>query len=80
MNNMAWVVALTYLRTVVKCESLLGGHGKVHFTVISTFYVSLSKDMELNISSLRGNCLQPVEPKNSADTFNFNSIVLKVKS
>ena len=28
LNNVAWDVELTYLHIVVKCESLLGGHGK----------------------------------------------------
>ena len=28
LNTVAWVVELTYLHVIVKCESLLGGHGK----------------------------------------------------
>ena len=33
LNTVAWVVELTYLHVVVKCESLLGGHGKARRTV-----------------------------------------------
>ena len=33
LNTVVWVVELTYLHIVVKCESLLGGHGKVRCTV-----------------------------------------------
>ena len=33
LNTIAWVVELTYLHIVVKCESLLGGYGKVRCTV-----------------------------------------------
>ena len=33
LNTVAWVVELKYLHVVVKCESLLGGHGKAHCTV-----------------------------------------------
>ena len=33
LNTVAWVVELTYLHIVVKCESLLGGHGKACCTV-----------------------------------------------
>ena len=29
LNIVAWVVELTYLHVVLKCESLLGGHGQV---------------------------------------------------
>ena len=29
-KTVAWVVELTYLQVVVKCESLLGGYGKLH--------------------------------------------------
>ena len=34
LNTIAWVVELTYLQVVVKCESLLVGHGKARCTVI----------------------------------------------
>ena len=34
LNTVAWVVELTYLDVIVKCESLLGGHGKARCTVI----------------------------------------------
>ena len=33
LNTVAWVVELMYLHIVVKCESLLGGHGKARCTV-----------------------------------------------
>ena len=33
-NTVASVVELTYLHVVVKCESLLDGHGKARCTVI----------------------------------------------
>ena len=33
LNIVAWVVELTYLHVIVKCESLLGGHGKARCTV-----------------------------------------------
>ena len=33
LNTIAWVVELTYLHVVVKCESLLGGHSKARCTV-----------------------------------------------
>ena len=33
LNTVARVVELTYLHVIVKCESLLGGHGKVRCTV-----------------------------------------------
>ena len=33
LNTVAWVVELTYLCIVVKCESFLGGHGKARCTV-----------------------------------------------
>ena len=33
LNTVAWVVELTYLHVIVKCESLLGGHGKARCTV-----------------------------------------------
>ena len=32
-NTVAWVVELTSLHAIVKCESLLAGHGKVCCTV-----------------------------------------------
>ena len=35
LNTVAWVIELTNLQVVVKCESLLGGHGKARCTVIS---------------------------------------------
>ena len=35
LNTVAWVVELTNLHVVVKCESLLGGHDKARCTVIS---------------------------------------------
>ena len=34
LNTVAWVVELMYnLHVIVKCESVLGGHGKVCFAV-----------------------------------------------
>ena len=33
LNTVAWVVELTYFLVIVKCESLLGGYGKVRCTV-----------------------------------------------
>ena len=33
LNTVAWVVELTYLDVVVKCESLLGGHATARRTV-----------------------------------------------
>ena len=33
LNTVAWVVELAYLHVIVKCESLLGGHGKARCTV-----------------------------------------------
>ena len=33
LNTVAWVVELTYLHVIVKCEGLLGGHGKARCTV-----------------------------------------------
>ena len=33
LNTVACFVELTYLHVVVKCESLLGGHGKARCTV-----------------------------------------------
>ena len=33
LNTAAWVVELKYLHVIVKCESLLGGHGKARCTV-----------------------------------------------
>ena len=33
LNTVAWVVELTHSHVVVKCESLLGGHGKACCTV-----------------------------------------------
>ena len=36
LNTVAWVVELTYLHVIVKCESLLGGHGKARCTVTSS--------------------------------------------
>ena len=30
LNTIAWVVGLTYLHAVVKCESLLGGHSNMY--------------------------------------------------
>ena len=33
LNTIAWVVDLTHLHVIVKCESLLGGHGKARCTV-----------------------------------------------
>ena len=32
LNTVAWVVELTYLHVVDKCESLLGGHGMARCT------------------------------------------------
>ena len=43
LYTIVWVVELMYLHVVVKCESLLGGHCKVHCTVKlcnETAYVS----------------------------------------
>ena len=37
LNTVAWVVGLTYLHVVVKCKSLLGGHGKARCTVNKFF-------------------------------------------
>ena len=37
LNTVAWVVELTYLHVVVKCESLLGGQGKARCTVKNIF-------------------------------------------
>ena len=37
--NAAWVVGLTYLHVVVKCESLSGGHGEERCTV-KTKYIA----------------------------------------
>ena len=34
LNTVAWVLELTYLHVIVKCESLLGGHGKARCTVM----------------------------------------------
>ena len=34
LSTVAWVVELMYLQVVVVGESLLGGHGKAHCTVI----------------------------------------------
>ena len=34
LKIVAWVVELTYLHVIVKCESLLGGHCKARCTVI----------------------------------------------
>ena len=39
LNTVARVVELTYLHVIVKCGSLLGGHGKVRCTVIGHFRV-----------------------------------------
>ena len=36
LNAVAWVVELTYLYLVVKCDSLLGGHGEARCTVITS--------------------------------------------
>ena len=37
--NAAWVVGLTYLHVVVKCQSLSGGHGEERCTV-KTKYIA----------------------------------------
>ena len=37
LNKVAWVVKLTYLHVVVKCESSLGGYSKARCTVKSPF-------------------------------------------
>ena len=37
LNTVAWVVELTYLHEVVKCESLLGGHGEARCTVTLSY-------------------------------------------
>ena len=33
LNTVEWVVELTYLQVIVKCESFLGGHGKARCNV-----------------------------------------------
>ena len=38
LNTVAWVVELTYLQVVLKCESLMGGHGKERCTVNRAVY------------------------------------------
>ena len=44
LNTVAWVVELTYLHVVVKCESLLGGHGRARCTVMHRrYYLSFSE-------------------------------------
>ena len=48
LNTVAWVVELTYLRVIVKCESLLGGHGKEHCTVI---VIEIISDLEESLNT-----------------------------
>ena len=40
LNTVAWAVELTYLHVAVKCESLLGGHGRARCTVIQYRHMS----------------------------------------
>ena len=37
LNTVAWAVELTYLHVIVKCESLLGGHGKARCKALANY-------------------------------------------
>ena len=52
LNAVAWVVELTYLHIVVKCESLFGGHGKARCTVIHTISKGKEKVGESAITEI----------------------------
>ena len=43
LNPIAWVVELTYLHVIVKCESLLGGHGEARCTITIPILTHLSR-------------------------------------
>ena len=61
MNTVAWVVELTYLHVVVKCESWLGGHGKARCTVIC--------DVNKRINEVE-NCVEVISTLNTIRSTN----------
>ena len=45
LNTVAWVVKLTYLHVAVKCESLLGGHGKARCILTTAVWFAFPSEI-----------------------------------
>ena len=51
LNTIAWVVELTYLHIIDKCESLLGGHDKARCTVIFIITARIIASLDVTFMS-----------------------------